>query len=71
MTDDNRCTGEAVESCRDPECNWHRFDLFAALLVAADAFHSSLSMHGLGIPPEGRRAFTAVAELAAAEVFGP
>lgn len=66
MTDDNHSTCQASESCPDAACDWHRFDLYAALVGVADAWMGSLETAD---PTTTRRAFLAVAELAAVEVL--
>lgn len=66
MTDDNHSTCQASESCTDPACDWHRFDLYAAMIGVADAWADSLGSVDTAV---ARKAFLAVAELAAVEVL--
>lgn len=59
----------AVQSCTDPDCPDHRFDLYSALLGVADAWFDSLPSEPLRHRSTMSDAFLAVAALAAAEVF--
>lgn len=59
-----------IESCTDRECSEHRFDVYAALLGVADAWHDSLPSEPLTRRDDLETAFTAIARLAAREVFG-
>lgn len=64
----NAC--QASESCTEPHCPEHRFDLYAALVGVADAWVDSLPQEPLNRRRDVEAAFHAVARLAAAEVFG-
>lgn len=66
MTDSTHSACQATESCTDPACQTHRFDLYSAMVGVADAWMLTLGMHEADT---ARRAFMAVAELAASEVL--
>lgn len=61
--------GAAAQSCTDPSCHHHRFDLYAALVGVADAWHDSLPQEAANRPRDLEVAFVAVARLAAVEVL--
>lgn len=66
MQNDNPTPCQASESCTDRECHYHRFDLYSAMVGVADAWLMTLGMHE---PETARKAFLAVADLAASEVM--
>ena len=70
MRDDNAHACEASQSCTDAGCPDHRFDLFGALTQVADDWWDSLPTETRSNRADLDAAFRAVANLAAAEVFG-
>ena len=66
MPDDNPACFDRVESCVDLDCQIHRLDLYSAMAGLAEVWSATLS---ISEPETVRRAFIAVAELAASEVL--
>lgn len=67
VTNDNPTPVDAVES---PTSDDLRFDIYSALVGVADAWFESLPMEPLRHRSDLEAAFTHIARLAAAEVFG-